>query len=225
MTQAARDIDQVITTEDAIIVPRRRGIKSIEVDDALMEDIRELIHDRAGHLLLNILADLHAADIAELIDRLEPDDQAYVFGLLDLRTGSSVLLELVPEVRGALLESLPSDKITSYVDLLASDDAADLVAELPPHVAEKVLRAMPVKDSSAVQRLMQYHEDTAGGIMGTEYVAVRMNSTVKQAIKVVRTSAKKHQLIYNVYVVDEEGVLVGMLPLQSLVLHAPNKRV
>jgi magnesium transporter len=225
MTQAARDIDQIITTEDAIIVPRRRGIKSIEADDTLMEDIRVLIHEKAAPLLQNILADLHAADIAEIIDRLEPGDQAYVFGLLDLRTGSTVLLELVPEVRGPLLDSLPSEKIASYVDLLASDDAADLVAELPPHVAEKVLRAMPPKDSSAVQQLMQYPEDTAGGIMGTEYVAVRMNSTVKQAISVVRTSAKKHLVIYNVYVVDEEGVLVGKLPLQSLVLHSPNKRV
>ena len=167
MTQAARDIEQVIRTEDAIIVPRRRGNKSIEVDDALMEDIRELAHDKAGPMLVNILADLHAADIAEIINRLEPEDQAYVFGLLDVPTGSGVLLELLPEVRGALLDSLPSEKITLYVDLLASDDAADLVAELPPHVAEKVLRAMPVKDSSAVQRLMQYPEDTAGGIMGT----------------------------------------------------------
>jgi magnesium transporter len=225
MTQAARDIDHIITTEDAIIIPRRRGVKSIEVDEALMEDIRELVRDKAGPLLLNILADLHAADIGDIINRLDPEDQSYVFNLLDLHSGSAVLLELGPDARGNLLDSLPSEKITAYVDLLASDDAADLVAELPPGIAEKVLRAMPAKDSSAVQRLMEYAPDTAGGIMGTEYIAVAMNSTVKQAIKAVRTSAKQQLVIYNVYVVDEEGLLVGTLPLQSLVLHSPNRRV
>ncbi len=225
MTDAARDINHIITTEDAIIIPRSRGIKTIEVDDALMEDIRELAHERTGPLLLNILADLHAADIGDIIDRLEPEDGQYVFNLLDTATGSAVLLELGPDARGQILDSLPSDRITAYVDLLASDDAADLVAQLPPGIAEKVLHAMPAKDSTAVQRLMEYPPESAGGIMGTEYVAVGMHSTVKQAIKAVRMSAKKHMLIYNVYVVDEEGHLVGALPLQSLVLHSPNRRV
>ena len=174
MTQSARDIDHTIVTEDAIIIPRRRGVKTIEVDEELMADIGELVRDKASPILLNILTDIHAADIADIINRLEGEDREYVFNLLDTETGSAVLLELDPAVRETLLESLPSEKITSYVDLLASDDAADLVAELPPHVAEKVLHAMPVEDSTDVKDLMRYAKDTAGGIMGTEFVAVHM---------------------------------------------------
>ena len=225
MTQAARDINHTITTEDAIIIPRRRGVKTIEVDDALMEDIRELAHDKASAILLNIIADLHAADIGEIVNRLDPDDRTFVFNLLDVPTASAVLLELDPDVRRQILEELPSEKITSYVDLLASDDAADLVAELPPHVAEKVLRAMPAEDSTDVKELMRYPPETAGGIMGTEFVAVNMSDTIKQAIRKVRASAKNDEQIFNVYVVDEQGLLVGVLPLQSLVLHSPNRRV
>ncbi|HEV8539244.1 MAG TPA: magnesium transporter [Bacteroidota bacterium] len=225
MTQNARDIDQTIVTEDAIIIPRKRGVKTIEVDDELMQDIRELVRDKAGPLLLNIVADLHAADIGDIINRLEPAEQHYVFDLLDAETGSAVLLELDPAVRESLLETIPSEKITTYIGLLASDDAADLIAELPPHVAEKVLRAMPAKESTEVKELMQYGPKTAGGIMGTEFVAVQMNDTVAQAIKAVRTMAKRNMVIYTVYVVDEEGLLVGVLPLQSLVLHPPNRRV
>lgn len=225
MTQAAKDIEQTIITEDAIIIPRKRGVKTIEVDDELMRDIRELVLDKASALLLNIIADLHAADIAEIINRLETDDRHFVFDLLNAGVGSAVLLDLEPLVRQQLLETLPSEKITTYIDLLASDDAADLVAELPPHIAEKVLRAMPAEDSTDVKELLQYGAETAGGIMGTEFVAVQMNDTVAQAIKGVRTKAKKNMVIYNVYVVDEEGLLVGVIPLQSLVLNEPNRRV
>src|ERR1041385_6276069 len=225
MTQSARDIDHTIVTEDAIIIPRRRGVKTIEVDEELMADIGELVRDKASPILLNILTDIHAADIADIINRLEGEDREYVFNLLDTETGSAVLLELDPAVRETLLESLPSEKITSYVDLLASDDAADLVAELPPHVAEKVLHAMPVEDSTDVKDLMRYAKDTAGGIMGTEFVAVHVKETVKQAIRKVRAHAKDNMVIYNVYVVDEAGLLVGVVPLQSLVLHSPNRRV
>ncbi|MBI1805932.1 MAG: magnesium transporter [Ignavibacteria bacterium] len=225
MTQAARDINQTITTEDAIIIPRKRGVKTIEVDDELMQDIRELVHDRASTLLLNIITDIHAADIADIINRLEPDERMFVFDLLDVSTASAVLLELDTGVREVLLESLPSERITTYVDRLASDDATDLVAELQPHVAEKVLRAMPVKESSDVKKLLRYGPETAGGIMGTEFAAVRMSNTVKQAIKEVRAAAKNEMVIYTVYVVDEEGVLVGSLPLQALVLNSPNRRI
>lgn len=225
MTQAARDIDQTIVTEDAIIIPRKRGVKTIEVDDELMADIRELARDKASAILLNIITDLHEADIAEIINHLEPEDQIFVFNLLETSNASAVLLELDAAVRQQLLETLPSEKISAYVDHLASDDAADLVAELPQIIAEKVLRAMPAAESTDVKELMRYAQDTAGGIMGTEFVAVNMRDTLKQAIRKVRASAKDNTVIYNVYVVDDEGVLVGVLPLQSLVLHSPNRRV
>ncbi|HTK83185.1 MAG TPA: magnesium transporter [Bacteroidota bacterium] len=225
MTQDARDIDQTIITEDAIIIPRKRGVKTFEVDDELMQDIQELARDKAGPLLLNIIAEMHAADIGVIVNRLEGDERHFVFDLLQPEVASTVLLELDPPVREALLENLPSEKITAYVSLLASDDATDLVAELPPHIADKVLRAMPVEESTDVKELMKYDPETAGGIMGTEFVAVQMNDTVAQSIKAVRTMAKNNMVIYTVYVVDEEGLLVGVLPLQSLVLHAPNRRV
>lgn len=220
-----KDNEQTIVTEDAIIIPRKRGVKSIEVDDELMDDIRELVKEKASALLLNIVTDLHEADIAVIIDRLDQEDRRFAFELLNTETGSAVLLNLQPETRHALLEEMPSEKITAYVDLLASDDATDLVAELPPLIAEKVLRAMPTEESTEVKELLQYDPETAGGIMGTEFVAVQMNDTVAQAIKAVRTMAKKNMVIHSVYVVDEESLLVGVLPLQSLVLHTPNRRV
>jgi magnesium transporter len=211
--------------DDDIIVTRRRGMKTIEVDDELMDDIRELVRERASAVLLNIVADIHAADIADIINRLDPEDREFVFSLLDSETGAAVLLELNPPDRQLLLESLPSERVSGYVAHLASDDAADLVAELPPHVAEKVLHAMPVEESTDVKTLMRYAPDTAGGIMGTEFVAVNMRATIKQAIRQVRTAAKQNMTVYSLYVVDDDDVLVGVVSLQDLVLHPPNRRI
>jgi magnesium transporter len=225
MTELQNNFDPANVSEDPVVPSRPRGVKSIEIDDELMDDIRELVRSQASAILLNIVTDLHEADIAEIINRLDADDREFVFNLLEPSVGAAVLLELNVEVRGPLLEPWTSERITSYVDLLASDDAADLIAELPPTVAEKVLRSMPVEDSTDVKELMQYRPDSAGGIMGTEFLSVKMNDTVNQAIREVRAAAKNGTIVYTVYVVDEEGSLVGELPLQSLVLHSPNRRV
>ena len=99
MSQQAHDIEQTVVTEDAIIIPRRRGVKTIEVDEELLQDIRELIHERAGAMLLNIFFDLHAADIGDLINHLEPEDREFVFNLLDKETAGEVILELDPAIR------------------------------------------------------------------------------------------------------------------------------
>lgn len=212
------------TTEDLVTVSRRRGVKTIEVDEELMQDIRELVRERAMPVLWNILVDLHPADIADIINHLEDDERQFVFNLLDIPVASEVLLELDAGVRQTLLEILPQEKITAIVGFLDSDDAADIVAELPEPIAEKVLRAMPAKDSAEVQELLRYPEDTAGGIMATEFVAVHKNDTVKKAIRKVREKAKEGMVIHTIYVVNDEGVLLGSIPLQSLVLHAPNRR-
>ena len=226
MSEEHKDNDQQFVSEDPILgaAPAPHP-ETIEIDDELLHDIRELARDRASALLLNILTDLHPSDIAVILNGLDPDDAEFLFSLLDTDAGSAVLRELNPETRAILLEKLPSEKITAYAGLLASDDAADLIAELPPAVAERVLKALPAKESGDVQELMKYPEDTAGGIMAREYVAVRMNDTVAQAIREVRANARKNVVIYNVYVLDEAGVLVGSLPLQSLVLHPPGRRV
>ncbi|HLF13629.1 MAG TPA: magnesium transporter [Bacteroidota bacterium] len=226
MSEEQKDPELNFVSEDPILkaVPAAQP-ETIDIDDELMQDIRELIRDHAASLLLNILTDLHASDIAVIVNGLDPDDAEYLFSLLDTGTGSALLRELNPETRAIILEKLPSEKITAYAGLLASDDAADLIAELPPAVAEKVLKALPAKESGDVQELMKYAEDTAGGIMGREFVAVRMNDTVAQAIREVRANAKKNVVIYTVYVLDDQGTLVGSLPLQSLVLHPPGRRV
>lgn len=197
----------------------------IEVDDELVQDIEDIVKSRSEFLLLNILQDLYPADIAHIINRLEVEDTDFVFNLLSNDVGSEVLLDLDDAHREQLLKSLPQQKLNELVDKMDSDDAADIVGELSEEKAEEVLETMDVEDSSHVEELLRYDESTAGGIMAKEVATVHAKDTIKKAIREVRRMAKEHKNIDAVYVVDADGVLLGSVPLQVLLLHAPNKRI
>ncbi|MEX2117645.1 MAG: magnesium transporter [Bacteroidota bacterium] len=197
----------------------------IEVDDELLQDIGEIIRTRSDFLLLNILQDLKPADIAHIMNRLEDPEAEYLFSLLSVPVASEVILELDGHHRENLLKTIPQDRITELVGAMDSDDAADVLGSLPSDRAAGVLETMDVRDSSHVEELLRYDASTAGGIMAKEVAVVYPKDTVKKAIQVVRRMAKDHKNIYNVYVTDENGTLVGSVPLQDLLLYAPNKRI
>ncbi|HEX9614837.1 MAG TPA: magnesium transporter [Bacteroidota bacterium] len=197
----------------------------IEVDDELMQDIEEIVRTRSDFLLLNILQDLNSPDVAHIMNRLQHDEAEYVFGLLTTEVASSVLLDLDEHHRKHLLRVIPQDKVTQLVNEMDSDDAADVVGAMSREQAEIVLETMDTEDSSHVEELLRYDEYTAGGIMAKEIAVAHPGDTVKKAIQIVRRLAKEHKNIYNVYVADENGTLVGTVPLQDLLLHTPNKRI
>ncbi len=209
--------------ESTNIAPR--GLRTVEVDEELLGDIRELIHEDARISLLNILADLHPADIADLIENLDPEGKNYLVGLLSPAVAGEVLAELGESDREEVLSSLSPEKITTIVSELESDDAADLVADLPKRVADKVLEAIEAEEAASVESLLRYAEDSAGGIMGTEVLKVLGSDTVKTAIRKAREFAKKGLQLDVLYVVDGKGVLLGFLPVADLIVEGPGRRM
>jgi magnesium transporter len=202
-----------------------RGVRTIEIDEEFLGDIRELIKDNAHISLLNILADLHAADIADLIENLSGNERQYLFGLLNPPVASEVLREVDESTREQLLSTISVERITKIVGELQSDDAADLIAALPKETASAVLHAITADEAANVEKLLRYPEDTAGGIMGTEILTVKATDTVKTAIRKVREFAKKGIQLFNIYVVDQDRVLVGLLPVADLILQGPGRRM
>lgn len=197
----------------------------LEVDDELFRDLEDLVKSRSDYLVLNIIQDILPGDIAHILNRLEMEDASYVFGMLTNEVASAVLLDLDEPTREHLLKTLPQERITDIVGEMDSDDAADVVGELSDEKAEGVLETMNAEDSSQVEELLRYDENTAGGLMAKEMAVVSKNDTVKAAIRVVRRLAKEQKHIYNVYVVDENGVFIGAVNLTDLLLYAPNKRM
>ncbi len=198
---------------------------TLEVDDELLRDLEDLVKSRSDYLVLNIIQDLDPGDIGHILNRLEMEDALYVFGMLTNEVASAAVLDLDEPTREYILANLGQERLTEIVGEMASDDAADVVGELSDEKAESVLETMDVEDSSQVEELLRYDENTAGGLMAKEMAVVGKNDTVKMAIRVVRRLAKEQMHIYNVYVVDENGVFAGAVNLPDLLLHTPNKRM
>ena len=199
----------------------------IEVDDELMDDLRDLIHSKSDFLIKNILSDLYPTDIAHIISRLEFEEGDYLFSLLSTEEQGQVIVELDDDHREHFLETLKSAHLSDIVEELPSDEATDIVSELSDEKAEAVLEELSIEDSQDLKELLQYDENTAGGLMQKEVITVQQKDTVKKAVQAVRRSAKEHENkhLYFVYVVDGEDKLVGAMSVSNLILLSPARRI
>jgi magnesium transporter len=193
--------------------------------DEVVEDIRYLIRQEQTSFVLNIIADLHSADIAAIMARLSEDERRSIFNLLPPHIASEVLVEVEEYVKKDVLEDLDPGQIAEMVNAMDSDDAADLISELPVEKASRILEKVEDESSEEIQELLLYPEDTAGGIMAKEYVAVNANCTVTEAIEEVRRKKKEVQDLYVCFVVDDYGTLVGMISLRDLILADEDVRI
>lgn len=200
----------------------------LDVDDELLNDIRDLILSKSDLLIKNILNDLYPADIAHLINRLEFEEGDYIFSLLSAEEQSHVIVELDDDHREYFLKNLTKSELTEIVEELPTDEATDLVSELSKEKAEEVLETLDKEDLHELKELLQYDEHTAGGIMQKEVLVVQKTDTVKKAIQTVRRAAREDENIkkhYFIFVIDEQGVLIGMLPISDLILLSPQRRI
>jgi len=197
----------------------------IKIDNELLDNISSLIDEKSSASLLNILTDIHSADIAEIINHLKVEDAKYLFELLETETAGEVVTELDENLREKILKKIDSEKISDIVDELESDDATDIVSDLPEEVAEEVLEKMDQEDSEDVKELLKYPEDSAGGIMNSDFVSVYDSGTVRTAIREVRNNADNFEQIYHIYILKDSGQLQGVVTLKSLLINPLRKKI
>ncbi len=168
----------------------------------------------------------HEADIADLIDALEEAElKRTVFGYLSTRKAAAVLTLISDLSRQQLLRSLSEAKLEEILATLESDDATDLLGDLPHERVERVLRAIPKRLSEELRSLLRYDEESAGGIMQKEFVAVDASATVRQAIETLRRRAAEVENFHKVFVIDRDQKLLGSVSLSRLILAAPTDRL
>ena len=164
------------------------------------------------------LAELHPADLASIIDQLTPKDRAGVLASLGDEAVADAMEEMEPDTQVEILEDLHPERAADILEEMSPDDAADLVADLSDAARSEILALMAKDEADEVQGLLGYPEDSAGGIMTTEFIAVPATLTAAQTIDRLRELEPEAETIYYVYVTGEFGRLVGVLSLRDLIV-------
>jgi len=170
---------------------------------------------------------LHPADIAEVMEDLTMDEAKYLYLLLDGEKASDVLIEIPEHERKRFLRVLPPELIASkFIEYMDSDDAADIVADLDESMKQEVLKEIEdTEQAGDIVDLLEYEEDSAGGIMAKELVSVNENWTVATCLKEISKQAEEVDEIYYIYVTDDQHRLKGVLSLKKLILNSTNTKI
>lgn len=168
-------------------------------------------------------SELHPADIAHIISQVNPDERKELFTSLSEKAAAESLHELEPMIGAMLLQTIDTKRALGILEKMPVDEAADLLGDLPPEKTEEFLRLIRVKKAGEIRKLLKHHDETAGGLMTTEFITLPQNLTVEETIKRLRETAPSAETIYYLYVVDETEKLVGVLSLRNLIISSPEK--
>ncbi|NCP16075.1 magnesium transporter [bacterium] len=169
--------------------------------------------------------ELHPADVAEILSDLNKLESGQFLAALDVEHLADALEEIEPKFQASLIESMPDEKVADVLEEMEPDEAADLLADLPKERKEDLLALMEKDEAEDVRKLLAYPEDSAGGIMTTEYAAISPNLTAAGAIKALRGMADEVETMFYVYVTDEEDHLLGVFSLNNLIFASPGAMV
>jgi Mg2+ transporter MgtE len=171
------------------------------------------------------MSELHPADLAEILSDLTRQEGSKILETLDIETLADTLEEVEPDFQVSLIERMTDDRVVDVLEEMAPDEAADLLAELPHDRKHELLELMEDDEAEDVRKLLTYPEDTAGGIMNTEYFIVPAYFNAEQVMERLRETAPEAETIYYIYVADQDEHLLGVFSLRQLVLAKPDALV
>lgn len=182
-----------------------------------IQQFEDLIAEKNEKELLEILKEVHFADIAEIMNELSDEGAIYIFDILDSEVTAEILLELDDDVRENILKNLSSKEIAEELDELNTDDAVDIISELPQERKGEVISELEdLEHAKDIVELMRYDDHTAGGLMGKELVSVNENWSVLTCVKEMRKQAENVSRVHSIYVIDDNHRLKGRLSLKDL---------
>ena len=198
-------------------------MKTFELSKEIIHEISQLISSKNNKDIKKIVDEIHHADLAEIINELEFEQRIYLIKLIDSDKTSDVLTELDEDVRDKILETLSVKEIAGEIKELDSDDAVDILSDLTDEKQEKVISF--IKDESKtenIRELLNYEEDTAGGLMAKELISVSENWSVLKCLREIRKQAKDITRVHSIYVLNRKKALIGRLSLKDLIT-SPSK--
>lgn len=193
--------------------------------EALGIQVRDALENDNLESLRPILADQYAADIADILERLDDETKLKVFGLLEPEQAAAVLDETGSEATRGLLRQLTTEQVGDLLDQMPMDDVLEILTEDVPERQEELLAAMEPADAAEVRGLLQYPEHSAGRLMTEKFVSVAPHITVAQALAHLRRVDDEVETVNDLYAVDDSGKLVGVVSLREVVTSSPERRI
>jgi magnesium transporter len=186
--------------------------------------------DPQRRLRLNIsyskLEEMHPADLADIVEDLGPAEREAIFETIDSEVAAEALSEVEdPKMQANILESLEPEKAADIVEEMSPDEAADILNKLEEETSEEILDEMDSADKTEVRELLEFHEDTAGGMMNTEYVALHENATINDAMAALRGNEDLLESLNTLFLIDGEEKLTAAVPLARVFIAPPGSRL
>jgi magnesium transporter len=205
------------------VIPRRwirRLQRPIPPNSIRWEFCNIVEPDPRRRLRLNIshskLEQIHPADLADIVEELSPDSREAIFETLDSEVAAEALSEVDPKMQASILESLETEKAADIVEEMSPNEAADVLAELEEATSEEILEEMENEPKSEVRELLEFEEDTAGGLMNTEYIALSENARVADALVALRGNEDQLENLNVLFLIDSDRKLTGAIPIGRL---------
>jgi magnesium transporter len=168
------------------------------------------------------VARIHPADLAEIISEVSQKERTALFGSMDVETAAEALHELDRQVQVDIIDDMSTERASDILEQMPPDAAADVLGDLPEAKAQELINLMEKEEAEDVQELLEHEEDTAGGLMTTEYLAFPPDMTVEEAIKELRLEAPDVETVYYLYILDINERIVGVISLKNLILAHPH---
>ncbi len=197
-----------------------------ELTKEFLDEIELRIAHREDETILKEVSQLHPADIADVLGNLSIEEAKYIHNLLDEELAADTLIELEDEFRENLLKLFSNTEIAEQLDNLDTDDAADVLGDIEEEIIDDVISQMDDQEHATdVVDLLQYDEDTAGGLMQTEYVEAKATWPVNRCVVELRKQVEEVEKVFSIYVVDDENKLLGVLSLKRLLFAQPTEKI
>jgi CBS domain-containing protein/sporulation protein YlmC with PRC-barrel domain len=205
------------------VIPRRwiRRLQSPIRPNSIRWEFCNIVEpDPQRRLRLNIshqrLERIHPADLADIVEELGPAEREAIFQTIDSEVAAEALSEVDPKMQASILESLEPEKAADIIEEMAPDEAADVLGELEEETSKEILQEMEVAPESEVRELMEFREDTAGGMMNTEFVALPENASVMDAITALKGNEDLLENLNTIFLLSADGRLTAAVPLARL---------
>lgn len=186
--------------------------------DAVVKTLLVLLEKKRYSSVKDVLVTLQPADIASIFDELGKESLPLLFRLIPKEQAAQTFVEMDEASRELLIRSFSDSELKAVLDEMYVDDAVDLIEEMPANVVMRILRQADSETRKSINEILKYPDDSAGSIMTTEYVSLRPNMTIGEAIKRIRRVGVDKETINNCFVIDESRLLMGHITIQDIIL-------